>query len=89
MMRTLLRWLAAIADSLFNTRPVNDLPPVELKRWCSEARRRHLKALTHHPHHYVVALGLTVFLLAIGAYETGAVYGAWAYAVLENISTID
>lgn len=47
---------------------------------------RHAKAIVRHPHHYAVALGLTVMAFLFFHAEAGMVTSAWAYAVLENLA---
>lgn len=61
--------------------------PVGLREWLIALRRRHWHVIVAHPHHYVTAFGVTAFLMAIGHFEAGAVWGAWGYALIENLAT--
>lgn len=61
--------------------------PYTLALWIHVVRRRHVRTLFSHPHHYTTAAGLTMLLLLSGHYETGAIVAAWCYALIENIST--
>lgn len=56
--------------------------------WLASLKKDGLKAFIRHPHHYVVACGLSVTMLIIGHYGTTEHIGAWLYAVLENVSTV-
>jgi hypothetical protein len=62
-------------------------PPVSLAEWWTALKRRHWHVLVSHPHHYVTASGLTLFLFLIGHFEAGAIWTAWGYAMMENLST--
>ena len=61
--------------------------PYALAVWARALRRRHIRVLFSHPHHYVTAAGITVLLMVAGHYEVGAVVAAWCYALVENVST--
>jgi hypothetical protein len=60
----------------------------DLKKWWYGTKQRHLRALVAHPHHYAVALGITLILFLFGMWERGAITGAWCYALLENLATL-
>lgn len=55
-----------------------------LKRWADDVKEKKARKLVKKPHHYVVAAGVSVVLLAIGGHLFEMV-GVWAYAVNENL----
>lgn len=55
--------------------------------WVCGLRRRHVKALARHPHHYATAAGLTALLYILGHHDSAAVSGVWGYAFLENVAS--
>jgi FtsH-binding integral membrane protein len=59
-----------------------------MREWFTATRQRHLRALVRHPHHYVVALGLTLLVWLFFRIEAGTIATVWAYAVLENLTTV-
>jgi hypothetical protein len=58
-----------------------------MRAWVVTLRRKHWRVLVTHPHHYATAAGLTGFLFLVGHYESGAVMGAWGYALIENLAS--
>lgn len=61
------------------------MPRLTLRIWMRALRRRHVRALIAHPHHYAVAVGLSGFLVSTGHKLSAAVSGAFGYALLENL----
>jgi hypothetical protein len=57
--------------------------------WLCDTKRRHLRALVRHPHHYVVAAGLTAVAFLFFKIETAFLTMTWGYAVLENLTSMD
>ena len=61
-------------------------PPI--KRWAATIKQHPLHALVRKPHHYSVAMGLTVISGAVH-FDLFVVVTFWGYAVLENLFTSD
>lgn len=66
--------------------PVAPTPP--LKAWQSMVKQRRVKVLVNHPHHYTVAVGMTMVTAAIH-FDWILVVGFWVYAVFENVFTLE